>query len=151
MASVNIDNPKIVAHVRKIARRGLKAIGLAYIGDVHVHHTGPRSGRMYYVPGTKTKYQASADGESPAKRTSRLDMSMGTRIDEDDVGLVLFAGSNVAASAGKNQYPKLLERGSPGGKIAPRPMWRVAWLRNIGRYEAIWLAATGVPLRLPQG
>ena len=33
--------------------------------------TGARSGRQYYIPGTRTKYTASAPGEAPARATAR--------------------------------------------------------------------------------
>ena len=33
--------------------------------------TGTRSGRQYYVPGTRRRYTASAPGEAPARATAR--------------------------------------------------------------------------------
>lgn len=81
---------------------------------------GQRSGRIYTVPGTKAKYQASAPGEPPAVRTGAFRLSWQpsasvvfgsyiSRIESD-----LQVGTTRRYTLGE-----LLENGT--SKMAPRP------------------------------
>ena len=52
-----------------------KAVSAAFTGMIALM-TGPKSGRRYKLPGTQTIYQASAPGEAPAVRTTKLRTSI---------------------------------------------------------------------------
>lgn len=76
---------------------------------------GQRSGRRYKKPGTSAAYTASAPGEPPAVRTGMLRMSWGMKATGDNKG-------NYAAGIYTDvPYAEMLDEGTPGGKIAPRP------------------------------
>ena len=51
------------------------AVSASYTGMIALM-TGPKSGRRYKMPGTKTTYQASAPGQAPAVRTGFLRTSI---------------------------------------------------------------------------
>lgn len=77
---------------------------------------GSRSGRVYKKPGVSTRYTASAPGEPPAVRTGKLRQSWG-----------VLAQGNVKSGSYKPgiytdvEYAEMLDEGTPGGRIAPRP------------------------------
>lgn len=76
---------------------------------------GQRSGRRYRVPGTKVSYTASAPGEPPARRTGTLRMSWG-------ISAVSESGGRYTTGIYTDvPYAPLLDEGTPGDKIAPRP------------------------------
>lgn len=75
--------------------------------------SGDRHGKQYNVPGTKTKYTASAPGEAPAVATARMRQSIKTEVSDD--GLRGGVGSDL-------DYPAGLEMGT--SKTKPRP-----WLK----------------------
>ena len=72
---------------------------------------GTRSGKMYYVPATKTKYQASAPGEAPARRTGDLAANYGWEVK----GTEGAVGNKIVDPP----YPVYLEKGTK--KMKPRP------------------------------
>lgn len=80
---------------------------------------GQRNGRVYRVPGTKRHYTASAPGEPPAVRTGafRLSWQPKARVSGDQY--ISSIESNIQA----NGYilGEILEHGTPGGQMAPRP------------------------------
>lgn len=76
---------------------------------------GQRSGRRYKKPGTKATYTASAPGEPPAVRTGMLRMSWGMNATGDG------KGDYTAGIYTDVPYAEKLDKGTPGGKIAPRP------------------------------
>jgi len=82
--------------------------------------TGNRSGRVYTVPGSKRRYRASAPGEPPASRFGDLRRAISFRVNKRK--REAFVGPRILGEAPpRKQYPLLLELGSPGGKILPRP------------------------------
>lgn len=82
---------------------------------------GQRSGRRYKVPGTKKYYTASAPGEPPAARTGLF------RIRWQPETHVVFGSyisritNDVRTDNGKYTLGDILENGTPGGQMAPRP------------------------------
>lgn len=76
---------------------------------------GQRSGRTYKKPGTKATYTASAPGEPPAVRTGMLRMSWGMKAESNG------KGNYTAGIYTDVPYAEMLDEGTPGGKIAPRP------------------------------
>lgn len=101
---------------------------------------GQRSGRIYNVPGTGRvrynkrkhtakityrKYQASAPGEPPAVRTGTYRNSFSRRSyaegsPDNMVKVHAIIESRTTATNGAN-LGNMLEEGTPGGKIKPRP------------------------------
>lgn len=100
---------------------------------------GQRSGRRYIVPGTGRvkynkknhtatitykRYTASAPGEPPAVRTGAFRMSWKPEVMVDHrsgYSVISSVESTQRTDNGKYLLGEILEEGSPGGKIAPRP------------------------------
>ena len=96
---------------------------------------GARSGRRYKVPGTFRRqrdkstgkmvngryYTASAPGEPPAMRTGTFRRSWQPKALVNGTIFISRIESNARTDNGKFLLGELLEDGSPGGKIAPRP------------------------------
>lgn len=80
---------------------------------------GQGSGRVYRVPSTGGYYQASAPGEVPAVRTGAFRNSWQAKAEGS--GDVFHA--KIESNLHVNGYllGEILENGTPGGKIAPRP------------------------------
>lgn len=77
------------------------------------------SGRRYHVPHTKAYYTASAPGEPPAARTGQYRMNWDPKVYGFGDSVISRIESNVMV----NGYVlgQLLENGTPGGQMAPRP------------------------------
>ena len=80
---------------------------------------GSRSGRTYRVPGTKRSYTASAPGEPPAVRTGEFRLSWQPKARVSGDAYISSVESNVMA--GKYVLGEILEDGTPGGQMQPRP------------------------------
>jgi HK97 gp10 family phage protein len=97
--------------------------------------SGQRSGRQYYVPGTKTKYTASAKDEYPAVATGQLWQSIKATIEVDGSQVAIKtwqeesppspgSGKNILGLVGTElNYGPMLEFGT--SKMKARP-----WLRR---------------------
>lgn len=97
----------------------LKLATILWVGQIRREMTGTKSGRWYFIPGTKVKYQASSEIETPAVRTGVLRASYGS--DVDKARLIGYAGSDL-------DYSLWLERGTR--RMSPRPVIEKA-LRKI--------------------
>lgn len=82
--------------------------------------SGTRSGRQYYVPGTKKLYTASSPGEPPAVATGQLRQSIKGSVETGE-GLVGLVGTDL-------EYGKELEYGRKN--MAPRPFLRPSFERS---------------------
>jgi hypothetical protein len=84
---------------------------------------GQRGGRRYRVPGTKKYYTASAPGEPPAVRTGAFRLSWQTDPRCSGAFNTYWARikSDQRTDNGRYTLGDILENGTPGGKIAPRP------------------------------
>lgn len=87
---------------------------------------GDRDGKTYYVPGTRVKYKASKPGEAPANRTGGLRLSFdNARIESANTGSGSYTVRSITESHlitnGGESLGAMLDEGTPGGKIAPRP------------------------------
>lgn len=87
---------------------------------------GNRSGQRYTVPNTRRKYTASAPGEPPAVRTGQFRLKWDSKAYGESKGTGSFQThsqieSNVRTDGGKYLLGEILEEGTPGGKIKPRP------------------------------
>lgn len=106
--------------------------------------TGQRTGKVYRVPGTKTReYTSSSEGEAPAVMLASLITSISYEITEDNAEEVIArVGTNI-------EYAARLEFGytdtdSMGRKynMAPRPYMRPTYLKNREKIRAILGGAT---------
>lgn len=86
---------------------------------------GARSGRQYRKPNTRARYTASAPGEPPAVRTGqyRRQWNKKTYAEGSGSSLTVHAEieSTVRTDDGKRNLGNLLQDGSDGGQLAPRP------------------------------
>ena len=84
---------------------------------------GQRSGRIYRVPGTKATYQASAPGEPPAVRTGtfRLGWKPQSMVENGGNRVVSKIRNETTTQGGGYKLAEILEKGTPGGQMAPRP------------------------------
>lgn len=82
---------------------------------------GQRSGREYRVPGTKKHYTASAPGEPPAVRTGVFRLSWKPTAQVVMGSYFSRIESDVRTTNGRYTLGQILEEGTPGGKIKPRP------------------------------
>lgn len=96
---------------------------------------GSRSGRVYKVPGTYRRqrdkisgkmkngryYTASAPGEPPAMRTGTFRRSWQPTAKALFGSYISRIESDVRTDNGKYLLGEILEDGTPGGKMAPRP------------------------------
>lgn len=90
--------------------------------------SGHRSGRIYYVPGTKKKYTASAPGEPPAIATSGLFKSIKTSVGGE--------GRKVIGRVGTDQkHGKPLEFGTKF--MAARPWLRISFEKALPKVKSI--------------
>lgn len=82
---------------------------------------GQRSGRKYRVPGTKRYYTASAPGEPPAVRTGVFRMSWQPKSLVENGAYISRVESSVRTDNGRYLLGEILEDGTPGSQMAPRP------------------------------
>ena len=83
---------------------------------------GQRHGRRYRVPGKKTHYTASAPGEPPAARTGLFRISwQPTALKEGDTYISRVESDRRVGKNGKYLQGEILEDGTPGGRMKPRP------------------------------
>lgn len=91
--------------------------------------SGSRSGRTYYVPGTRRTYTASAPGEPPATATAELRQSVKTSVRGE--------GRTVIGEVGTDKIQgKMLEFGTRS--IAPRPWLRISFDKSLENIKSIF-------------
>jgi|GEM_PF-3159978 len=79
----------VVEAVRQAMRRKVAAMGIEVRKTLQLEVlVGNRTGKWYRVPGTKKRYQASREGEAPARRTGDLARSYKTGPLEETPGRV---------------------------------------------------------------
>lgn len=118
-AALEIAVDRIVKDVgQQAVSRGTRAVNAIRNAELDVLK-GQRSGRVYRKPHSKSTYRASAPGEPPARRTGNLRLHW-----HGDVkgGQASSGGVQITAQLeSEHDYSGILENGSPGGMIAPRP------------------------------
>lgn len=82
---------------------------------------GQRGGRRYRVPGTKRHYTASAPGEPPAVRTGTFRNSWQPTAQVVFGSYISRIESDARTDNGRFTLGDILEKGIPGGQMAPRP------------------------------
>ncbi len=90
--------------------------------------SGQRSGRIYYVPGTKRKYTASSPGEPPAIASSDLFKSIKTSVEGK--------GKEVIGAVGTDKIQGLMtELGTVN--MAARPWLRISFEKSMEKVKSI--------------
>ena len=90
--------------------------------------SGSRSGKTYYVPGTRRTYTASAPGEAPAQATAELRQSIETAVESK--------GKKVIGSVGTDTIQGLMtEFGTV--HMAARPWLRISFEKSMGKVKSI--------------
>ncbi len=107
---------------REVASRSVRASNELRNASLHVLR-GKRTGRLYRVPGAKRRHRASAPGEPPGVRTGMFRLSWGTHVRVEKAGKVFRAVSAIESGlrAGNYLLGDILENGTPGGQMKPRP------------------------------
>lgn len=120
-ALIVIKVDKVVSEITdQMKSRGVRAANELTTAKNHVLR-GKRSGRRYRVPNTRRYYTASAPGEVPAQRTGQYRLKWDEKSYAQGNSVHAQIESRVRTDNGKYNLGTLLEEGSPGGKIAPRP------------------------------
>ncbi len=91
--------------------------------------SGSRSGRAYFVPGTKRRYTASAPGEAPASATGTLRKTVKSGIEGTGNNISGFVGS-------EEKYAPMLEFGTK--RMAPRPWLRPSFEKSEKTVKALF-------------
>lgn len=100
---------------------------------------GERSGRIYRIPETKKRYQASAPGEAPASRLNDLRKSWLPQSHAEQRGKALMLKAEIASNI---PYADYLEHGTKNEngewRIKPRPYHNAIRAKAIPRVKAIY-------------
>jgi hypothetical protein len=91
--------------------------------------SGPRTGRVYKVPGTNTYYTASSPGEAPASATGQLRQSIRTEIEGEGEKTVGMVGTDM-------EKGPMLEYGTKN--MAARPWLRRSFEESEGKVKEIF-------------
>ncbi len=121
--------PQMMRKVESIVRDRMLESAFAVRNTVLETLSGNRSGRTYYVPGTRKKYTASAPGQPPAVATSELRQSVTASVKGE--------GRNMAGTVGsKAKHALPLEFGTR--KMAARPWLRISLEKTLLKLKGIW-------------
>jgi len=120
---------KVISQIDNSMRdKLLEAVDLVR-NEVEETLTGDRHGRMYFVPGTRQDYIASAPGEAPASRLGDLRRSVKGGLEMYRGMLTGFVGSDL-------DYAPLLEFGTV--RMEPRPWLGPSFDRCAGDIKRMW-------------
>lgn len=124
-ARIVIAVEKIIDDITdQMKSRGVRAANELTTAKNHVLR-GKGGGRRYRVPNTRRYYTASAPGDVPANRTGQYRQKWEEKSYSGSAGSTLMVKSQIESRVrtdnGAYNLGNLLEEGSPGGKIAPRP------------------------------
>lgn len=114
-----IAREKVERIREQLPNRAYRAANALRNAELDVLAKGGHGGRVYRVPGTRKYYTASAPGEVPAVRTGVFRLSWRPKVKSSgDVHKSIIEST---VNAGKYVLGDILENGTPGGKMAPRP------------------------------
>ena len=118
---IDVGIEKAVENIRQqVEARSYKAANELRNSSLEILK-GQRNGRRYRVPGKKTYYTASAPGEPPAMRTGLFRISWEPTALKNGDTYISRVESDRRTSKGKFLLGQILEDGTPGGQMAPRP------------------------------
>ena len=92
--------------------------------------SGPRSGRVYRVPGTRQTYIASSPGQAPAVQLGDLRKSVEFGIEKEGSSVIGYVGSKLSKAA-------ILEHGSR--HMLPRPWLRPSFEKGTDKVKGIFM------------
>jgi len=92
--------------------------------------SGRRSGRTYYVPGTRRTYTASSPGEPPAVATAELRQSIAGTVEKEGKQYVGRVGTDKIQG-------KMMEFGTR--HVAPRPWLKKSFEESEAKVKAIFM------------
>ena len=119
---------KVIDTVEKVAGKRMLEAANEVRNTVLETLSGDRSGRTYYVPGTRRQYTASAPGEPPAQATSELRKSVTASVESEGKKVI-----GKVKSDSKHALP--LELGTR--KMAARPWLRVSLEKTLPKIKTI--------------
>ncbi len=90
--------------------------------------SGSRSGRTYYVPGTRRTYTASAPGQPPATATAELRQNIETSVEGEDRTVIGIVGTDKIQG-------KMTEFGTRN--MAPRPWLKISFEKALPKIKSI--------------
>ncbi|HBD86337.1 MAG TPA: hypothetical protein DC001_02795, partial [Clostridiales bacterium] len=101
---------------------------------------GRRSGRTYLIPNTKRHYTASVPGEPPANRTGIFRASWRPETHTEGVGDNIEVHSNAISTykVGGRVLGRMLEDGTPKGKMKPRPYMKLVREKSQKQIDHIY-------------
>lgn len=110
---------------QQMVSRGVRAANELRNAELQVIK-GQGGGRVYRVPGTKRHYTASAPGQMPAVRTGAFRLSWTPKsyvsmFGAADLTVLSEISSMQRTDGGGYLLGEILEEGTPGGQMAPRP------------------------------
>lgn len=118
---IDVGIEKAVENIRQqVEARSYKAANELRNSSLEILK-GQRNGRRYRVPGKNTSYTASAPGEPPAMRTGLFRISWEPTALKNGDTYISRVESDRRTSKGKHLLGQILEEGTPGGQMAPRP------------------------------
>jgi phage gpG-like protein len=123
--------PEITSKLGQNLMRALDEGAEILAGETKLSMRGEKHGRYYKVSKTGKAHRASAPGEAPAIDTGAL---------VNSITVASSVNEKYSRMIGTNQeQAEILEFGSPGGKIAPRPFFRPAAIKKkdavVGRIQ----------------
>lgn len=127
MTTYKSNRDRIMREIRRGAYRNVQAAVNVWHSALMDLMRGTRSGRVYFVPGTRQPYTASAPGEPPAIRTGELRSSYRPVAEENRRGAVGRLGTPLPRGL-------WLELGTR--RMAPRPHLRPAGETALPRIRA---------------
>ena len=121
VVTVTVHKKEVIDAMDKVARHRMdKAVAIVQ-RKIYELFAEPKTGRTYYIPGTRTTYTASAPGEPPARATREL--NAGIKRDMTDDGTIGIVGTDV-------KHGTAMEFGTRRGDrlpVEPRPWLRPAF------------------------
>lgn len=120
---------RILEHLGVMTRRGIRQ-GFFRLGDDLVKEArrsiikGPKTGRLYRIPGRRRRHRASAPGEPPANLSGALQKSIDYQIrgwDRMEFGSRPQMVNGQTRLSNTANYARAQELGNPKGNLAPRP------------------------------
>lgn len=127
---------KLVFHTREVTKAIDDAASKKMAEATQVVRTqvletlsGSRSGRTYYVPGTRRTYTASAPGEPPATATAELRQNIKIAVEGEGKKVIGYVGTDKIQG-------KMLEFGTKN--IVARPWLRISFEKAQDKVKSIF-------------
>lgn len=127
--TLKFHTKKVVKSIEDTAAKRMAEATQAVRTQVLETLSGNRSGRTYYVPGTKRTYTASSPGEPPAIATSELFKSISTAVEGVARTIIGLVGTDKIQG-------KMTEFGTRN--MAPRPWLKISFEKSLGKVKSIF-------------